>query len=101
MTYRKVIRAIMRVRTKNREMSCVDCKINKQNFRTSKKLMHRPSHGMERTGRVSGHERYISCGGSGGYKCYHNWLSFSVLALEMFLRHVVVRNEDVALYEKW
>lgn len=70
MTYREMICDIMQVKPKYGEMSRSNYKISKHDFRTSKKLIHHPSHGMEPTDWMNGRERPINRGLSEHYKFF-------------------------------
>ena len=62
LTYQEVIRDIMWVKPKYKTLSYGDCRVGKQNFRASKKLMNLPSHGMGPTCQVNRCGRPIICG---------------------------------------
>lgn len=55
-----MIRRTVQVKPKHGEKLSGDWRVSKQDFPTSKKLLHRLSHEMESTGRVSWHGRPIS-----------------------------------------
>ncbi|WZY85686.1 hypothetical protein YC2023_032070 [Brassica napus] len=64
-TYRKVIRDTVQVRSKYKEMSCGDCRTSKHDFRALEKLTHRPSDGIEPRAKRADVSGPLAVGGQG------------------------------------
>lgn len=73
-----VFRDFVRMMPKHGTKLCGECKVRKQNFRASKKLMHHSSHGIKPTCRVRGHGRSIGGRRSKHYKWYQSQTYMSV-----------------------